>query len=158
MFKQGSFEDELYRSMETSLVKNQTENNHGFDRLAKAADLLNTAASIFDRAGMHKEAEQVTRVLQSLAVDQLMSEAFSLSDLKGMGAGEIHGLLDTLRIPELVHLAKRLASVVKGNSSLGEEASKIAQSHDPTNPEGKAKLVDKIMLALKLAEFAGMVL
>ena len=44
MFKQASFEDELYRSMENSLVKNQTENTHGFNKLAKVADLLNTAA------------------------------------------------------------------------------------------------------------------
>jgi hypothetical protein len=158
MYKQGSFEDELYRSMETTLVKNQTENSHGFNKLAKAADLLNTAAVIFDQAGMYRESEEVTKVLQSMAVDQLMSEAFSLSDLKGLGAHEVHGLLDTLRIPELVELAKKLSSVVKGDSSLKEEAAKVAQSHDPTNPQGKAKLVDKIMLALKVAEFAGMFL
>ena len=156
MFKSGSFEGELYRSMETSLIKNQTETVYGFDRLAKAAGFLNTAAVIFYQAGMYKEAEQVTKVLQSLAVDQLISEAFSLSDLKGMGPGEIHTLLDTLHIPELVHLAKKLAGIVKGEKSLGEEAAKMAQSHDPSNPTGKAKLVDKIMLALKAAEFAGM--
>lgn len=69
MFKQGSFEDELYRSMEKSLVKNQTENKHGFNKLAKAADFLNTAADIFDRAGMSKEAEEIVKILQSLAVD-----------------------------------------------------------------------------------------
>lgn len=69
MFKQGSFEDELYRSMEKTLVKNQTENRHGFNKLAKAADLLNTAADIFDRAGMHREAEEIVKLLQALAVD-----------------------------------------------------------------------------------------
>lgn len=69
MFKQGSFEDELYRSMEKTLVKNQTENRHGFNKLAKAADLLNTAADIFERAGMRKEAEEIVNIMQSLAVD-----------------------------------------------------------------------------------------
>ena len=69
MFKQGNFEDELYRSMEKTLVKNQTENKHGFNKLAKVADLLNTAAEIFDRAGMHEEVEDITDILQNLAKD-----------------------------------------------------------------------------------------
>ena len=67
MFKLGSFEDELYRSMETNLTKNQAENNHGFNRLAKAADLLNVAAAIFDQAGMSDEAADVTQILEDLA-------------------------------------------------------------------------------------------
>lgn len=66
MFKQGSIEDELYRSMETSLVKNQTEDTHGFTRLAKAVDYLNTAAIIFDQAGMVKEAAEITQILAEL--------------------------------------------------------------------------------------------
>ena len=69
MFKQSSFEDEIYKSMEASLVKNQSENLHGFDKLAKATDLLNTAASIFDSVGMFSEAEDITEVLRSLAED-----------------------------------------------------------------------------------------
>lgn len=66
MYKIGSFEDEIYRSMEKTLVKNQSENTHGFDKLARAVDLLNTAATIFDDAGMHVEADGVTAVLLSL--------------------------------------------------------------------------------------------
>ena len=69
MFKQGSFEDEIYRSMEKTLVKSQVEKEHGFDRVAKAIDLLNTAAAIFEQAGMQKEASEVTEVLKSLAKD-----------------------------------------------------------------------------------------
>lgn len=69
MFKQGSFEDEIYRAMESSLVKTQTENHHGFNKLAKAADLLSTAAAIFDKAGLYQEADGVTQVLQSLTKD-----------------------------------------------------------------------------------------
>jgi len=67
MFKIGSFEDEIYRSMETKLVSNQLEDKFSFDKIAKAADYLNAAASLFDKAGMYSEAAEVTEVLQSLA-------------------------------------------------------------------------------------------
>jgi acid phosphatase family membrane protein YuiD len=69
MFKQGSFEDEIFRSMETSLVKSQTENKHGFNKLAKAADLLNEAAAIFDNAGMYQESGEIAEILQHLSED-----------------------------------------------------------------------------------------
>lgn len=67
MYKIGSFEDEIYHSMEKSLVANQTETQHGFNKLAKAADLLNAAASLFEQAGMQEAANEVTDVLQDLA-------------------------------------------------------------------------------------------
>lgn len=69
MFKLGNFEDEIYRSMEQTLVKSQVENEHGFGKVATAVDLLNTAASIFEQAGMHEEAAEITEVLQNLAKD-----------------------------------------------------------------------------------------
>ena len=69
MFKQSSFEDEIFRSMETSLVKNQTEEKHGLSKLAKAADLLNEAASIFDDAEMFQESKDVSDILQNLIKD-----------------------------------------------------------------------------------------
>jgi hypothetical protein len=69
MFKRSSFEDEIFRSMETSLVKNQTEEKHGLNKLAKAADLLNEAASIFDDAEMFQESKDVSDILQNLAED-----------------------------------------------------------------------------------------
>lgn len=77
MYKIGSFEDELYHSMEKSLVANQTETKHGFNKLAKAADLLNAAASLFEKAGMHEEADEVTEVLQELANQLYSGETFS---------------------------------------------------------------------------------
>lgn len=67
MFKQASVEDEIFRSMETTLVKNQTENKHGFSKIAKATDLLNTAAYIFEHADMPEEAADVTEILETLA-------------------------------------------------------------------------------------------
>ena len=77
MYKIGSFEDEIYRSMEKSLVANQTETKYGFNKLAKAADLLNAAASLFEQAGMHEEAAEVTDVLQELANQLSSSETSS---------------------------------------------------------------------------------
>lgn len=69
MFKQASFEDEIFRSMETSLVKTQTEEKHGLSKLAKAADLLNEAALIFDDAEMFQESKDISDILQNLAKD-----------------------------------------------------------------------------------------
>jgi thiamine pyrophosphate-dependent acetolactate synthase large subunit-like protein len=67
MFKYGSVEDEIYRSMEKKLVAKQVEDSHGFSKLARAADYLNAAAEVFDNAGMHEQAAEVTEVLQELA-------------------------------------------------------------------------------------------
>lgn len=72
MFKIGSFSDELYKSMGQNLTSNHLEDKHGFSKLAKAADFLNSAATIFEQAGMTAEAEEVTEVLKSLA-NQLMA-------------------------------------------------------------------------------------
>lgn len=67
MFKQASFENEIYRSMEKNLVSNQVEDKYGFKRLAQAADYLNAAAEIFEQAGMSEQAEEITEVLRGLA-------------------------------------------------------------------------------------------
>lgn len=69
MFERGSVADELYRSMETGLVKNQTENKHGLNKLAKAADFLSTAAEIFEQAGMRQEADEILEILKGLTED-----------------------------------------------------------------------------------------
>ena len=69
MFNKISAADEIYRSMEQTLVKSQVENEHGFNRVATAVDLLNTAAAIFEQAGMLEEAAEITEVLQNLAKD-----------------------------------------------------------------------------------------
>jgi len=69
MFKRASAEDEIFQSMQKTLVANQVEKSYGLNKLAKAADLLSTAAAIFDQAGMHEEADGITEVLQGLAND-----------------------------------------------------------------------------------------
>lgn len=81
MFKTASFEEEIYKSMEKSLVANQAEKSHGFNKLAKAAECLNAAAEIFDQAGMQTEAAEVTEVLQGL-VEHLSSKTSSISGTK----------------------------------------------------------------------------
>jgi hypothetical protein len=83
MFKQASFEEEIYRSMEKQLVSNQLDNDHGFKRLAQAAELLNKAASIFEQAGMPDAVEGITQTLQSLA-EELHGGA------KNEAAGRMH--------------------------------------------------------------------
>lgn len=67
MFKQASFADEIYRSMEKQLVDNQLEDQHGFKRLAQATDLLSQAAETFEQAGMTEIADDITELLQNLA-------------------------------------------------------------------------------------------
>lgn len=74
MFKTASFEDEIYRSMEKTLISNQAENQYGFDKIAKAADYLNAAAEVFEKAGMYKQATEITEVLQGL-LSQLSGKA-----------------------------------------------------------------------------------
>jgi hypothetical protein len=66
MFKLENLEQELYKSMEKTLIANQVENTHGFNKLAKAADYLHNAAKIFEQAGMISEANEVLYVLQNL--------------------------------------------------------------------------------------------
>ena len=68
MFKVSSFEDEIYRSMEQKLVNNQLDNKYSFDKLSRAADCLNAAAELFEKAGMRREADEVLLLLRKLAV------------------------------------------------------------------------------------------
>lgn len=67
MFKIGSFEQEIYSSMKNKLVSNQLENKYSFDKISKAADYLNAAAVLFEKAGMYNEATDVTEVIHNLA-------------------------------------------------------------------------------------------
>jgi hypothetical protein len=66
MFKQGSIADEVASSMERELMSLQTERSHGFQKVAKATDLLHAAAELFANAGMSEEAENTLGVIRSL--------------------------------------------------------------------------------------------
>ena len=48
-------------------VINQLESKYAFSKFAKAVDLLNSAAEIFEKTGMYSEAAEVTEILESLA-------------------------------------------------------------------------------------------
>lgn len=73
MFKVGSFANDIESSMEKELKANQIEKVHGFNKLAKAADYLNSAASIFEDANMPEVSDQITQILTDLA-EQLNSK------------------------------------------------------------------------------------
>lgn len=67
MYKIGSFEDELYRSMEKKLASNHLDKQHGLDKLAKATDYLFAAITLFEKAGMRKEARELDKILLNLS-------------------------------------------------------------------------------------------
>lgn len=67
MYKMGSFADEIYQSMEKQLVSNQLETKYGFDKLAKAVDYLNAAATLFENANMQEEASEIVEIINHLA-------------------------------------------------------------------------------------------
>lgn len=66
MFKNASCTDEVLQSMEKNLIANKTEEKFVFNKLAKTINYLNSAASIFERAGMYAEAEAIVKVIESL--------------------------------------------------------------------------------------------
>lgn len=154
MFKSASFENEIYRSMEKQLVANQEDANHGLSKLAKATDYLNAAAEIFEQAGMVGPAEDITEVLQDLAVGQLTSKAFSLSDLGGVDKGTLHSILENSTPAQLMHLAKKILSITSGEKSTSEVLKESLKEADLSDPEVREKLIKKLMLALQVAKFA----
>lgn len=153
MFKSSSFEEEIYRSMEKQLVSSQLEETHGFNKLAKAADYLHAAAEIFEQAGMIQEATEITKVLQSMATDQLSAETFSVSDLAGLDEKDLHNILEMSTPAQLFHIAKKVSSVSKGESSIMDEVKSSLKEMDLSDPEVRNKMVSKIMSALKVAKF-----
>lgn len=77
MFKSGSIENELMHSMEKQLVSSQIETKHNFNKLAKAFDLLNVAADIFDKSGLYNESNQILDILTKLAKDSVWEDEIS---------------------------------------------------------------------------------
>jgi hypothetical protein len=159
VFKNNNFEEEIYRSMEKQLVAKQVENKHGFNKLEKVTNYLNSAAEIFEQAGMKKEASEITKVLYSLTADQLFSKAFSVSDLLskidvlGITEEDLHNILESSTPAQLFHVGKKISNVVSGESSLSEELSGSLKEVDLSDPEVRDKFISKIMSALKVAKF-----
>lgn len=67
LFKFGSFEEEIMKSMENTLVKYQKDQMYSHEKLAKAVDHLNAAAEIFDDTGFNKESEFITKLIEKIA-------------------------------------------------------------------------------------------
>lgn len=65
LFKLGSFESELMDGMESQL--SLTKEDKKVASAAQAIDYLNSAASLFDQAGRHKEAEILTTLIEKFA-------------------------------------------------------------------------------------------
>lgn len=154
----SEFTDELYRSMEKNLVvKQASDNNHGLTKLAKATEYLSAAAEIFEQAGMTEPAEEITEVLQDLAVEQLTSKAFSASDFAGLvgslDKGTMHSILENSTPAQLMHLVKKVMSLVKGEKSFGDVAEESMKEADLSDPEVREKVIKKIMTGLQVAKF-----
>lgn len=66
MFKQDNFSNSIMESMEKSLLANQEESIHGFNKIAKAVDFLHKAAEILDDADMLEASDDLSKVLESL--------------------------------------------------------------------------------------------
>jgi hypothetical protein len=66
MFKDDDSQDEIYKSMEANMVSSQLEKKYAFNKIAKSIDYLNLATKLFDKAGMHSEANEVINVVKDL--------------------------------------------------------------------------------------------
>lgn len=73
MFKIGSHADDIVSDMEKELKAQSVEKSFGFNKLAKAADYLNSAASIFEDANLPEISDKITEILKDLA-NQLESK------------------------------------------------------------------------------------
>lgn len=67
LFKRANFEQELIEGMHKNLFSNTLEKKFSFDKIASAVDYLHNAAEILDDTGYAKQAEVITKVLESIA-------------------------------------------------------------------------------------------
>lgn len=66
MFKLGSFEEELYKNMQRNLDNIKSTEVNDLNKLAKVVQYIHKAASIFEQAGMYKQAKELTTILEGL--------------------------------------------------------------------------------------------
>ena len=173
MFKSGSIENELIRSMETTLVSNQLEKQHNFNKIAKAFDYLNAAADIFDKAGLQKESKEVEKVLQVLATQQMISDAFSTEDiseifenLKDINAEDLKNIFEVSPFGMSVKITNMLYKILKRSGEEGPieaikntltELSETVTDKDQRKEkwnEIKSDVASKLATALKTINFA----
>jgi hypothetical protein len=114
LFKFGSFEDEIMKSMETTLVKYQKDQMYSHEKLAKAVDHLSAAAEIFDDTGFSKEAEALTKLIEKIAHDPSSGGSFDDRAFEESPTDIIHEDIDQ----EVGHLKHPI------NKSISEELNK----------------------------------
>lgn len=111
LFKFGSFEDEIMKSMETTLVKYQKDQMYSHEKLGKAIDHLSAAAEIFDDTGFNKEAEALTKFIEKIAHEKggldskLIDE--ELTGVESGGGSELEELMNQLQKEDLSNPADK---------------------------------------------------
>lgn len=98
LFKFGSLEEEIMKSMETTLVKYQKDQMYGHEKLAKAVDHLSAAAEIFDDTGFSREAEFVTRLIEKIASGEVVVQD-GPKPMVNLNDPDLGGMIDE-EIPE----------------------------------------------------------
>ncbi len=142
--------------MEKQLASNQVEKTHGFKRLSKAADYLNSAAEIFEQAGLIKYANEVTEVLQSLAEDQFEDDHDEdVDSFFGLSKDSLNSLLESSTPAILIKLTKKVLDVLDGTESLSDELKKALNEHDLSDPNVREDLIDKLKTAMEIAKLVG---
>ena len=119
MFKINNFENELYKTMETTLVANQVEASHGFNKLAKAVEYLSKAAELFDDAQMHSESEEISNIINSFASSvkskpskepqesKQPKKPIDLQLYQGLNQAQLEKLLEIVRSAKNTHIDEK---------------------------------------------------
>ena len=169
MFKCGSTEKELMQEMEKHLITKQAEDQRGFNKLATALDYLSAAANIFDKSGMHKEAEDITNILQSFADKNSFEEesGFDISDLfntvKSVSAEDIKNVISASPI---VMSIKLIAAIIKKAKEVKDDGvvsmmHNLKKEYDLSDKkvldEYKDIIASKLSTAIKALKIAAMV-
>lgn len=127
LFRVETFEEEIAKSMQSRLVSNRAKKQYSFDKIAKAADFINTAAEILDDTGFAAEAEILVQVLEKLAAGPDKKKALAT---KGIG--------------ELTE------AEMKFFDSLSPSMKKILEQHVRKSPDGRGYDMGEFVDELKL--------
>lgn len=96
MFNDYDISNEIYKSMEKQLVSNQLEHKYAFNKYAKTIDFLNKAASIFDKAGMYQEANEISKIMNDFASKISLADNKKIDYKKSLADGIYDRLWDAL--------------------------------------------------------------
>ena len=152
------FSTDIMSSMKNNLISNTIEDKFSFNKLAKAIDYLNDAAEIFDKNELYDQSNEINKVLISLAVNQLISESFSIKDFiskidtLGISKEDLKDALENSPASQIFELVKKISKIIKGEESLLDEFKQMLKENDISNPEVRDKIIEKIISSLKLVK------